>query len=116
MSKTLKKKRKIKMKGLIIFLLVLFFLSLNIYYILNVKIKNIVIKNTSYINDDEIIYLGKLENYPKFFLLNKKQVKKRIMNSPYISDVRIKKKYGFILLIDVVENRPVLFFSYSKVN
>ena len=113
MSKTLKKKRKIKIKGLIIFLFVLFFLSLGIYYILNADIKNIVIKNTSYINDDEIIYLGKLENYPKFFLLNKNQVKKRIMNSPYISDVRIKKKYGFILLIDVVENRPV-FYDNNK--
>ena len=113
MSKTLKKKRKIKIKGLIIFLFVLFFLSLSIYYVLNVNIKNIVIKNTSYINDDEIIYLGKLENYPKFFLLNKNQVKKRIINSPYISNVYIKKKYGFILLIDVVENRPV-FYDNNK--
>jgi len=113
MSKTLKKKRKIKVKGFIIFLFILCVLSFSIYYILNVNTKNIIIKNTSYINDDEIIYLGKLENYPKFFLINKSQLKKRIMNSPYISDVYIKKKYGFILLIDVVENRPV-FYDNNK--
>lgn len=113
MAKRIVKKRKLKIFNILISLLVLFGLSFCGYLISLIPIKNIIVKNTNYLNDDYILELGGIKNYPRFLLLNSSNVAKKIEKSEYISKVKIKKKLGFVLEVDVSENRA-LFYDTSK--
>ena len=73
---------------------------------------NIVILNNSYYSDDDIIYTANIEDYPKFILLNKSKIKDKLLKLDLIEDVTIKKKYGFILEIDVKEKK-ILYYVRS---
>ena len=55
MAKKLVKKKKLRVFRLFLGLLILAFFALLIYLLLHTKIKNIIIKNTNYLNDDYII-------------------------------------------------------------
>ena len=64
-------------------------------------------------NDDYIIELGNLMDYPDFILLNTKNIKKNIVKSKYISNVKIHKKYNFALVIEVIENKALFYDTYN---
>lgn len=115
MAKKVVKKKKVKLKinNFILVLVIILGLSFGVYYIYNSKTKNIIIKNTTYLNDDYIINLARIKNYPKFLTLNTKKIKNRLISSSYIKDVKIKKKFGNKLVITVDENKP-LFYDESK--
>ncbi len=112
MAKKIVKKRKLKLFNILIVLVVLGGLFFGVYTLINVPIKNIVVKNTNYLNDDYILELAGIKDYPSFVLTKSSDIKKRLKNSKYINSVSISKKWGFIFLLDVSENRP-LFYSVS---
>ena len=114
MAKKIVKKRKLKVFNLLLVLLVFSGLFFGVYVILNIRVKNIVIKNSSYLNDDYIINLAGVKDYPKFVTLNCSEMKKNILKSNYIESVKIKRKWGFILEIDVEENKPLFYDSNKK--
>lgn len=109
MAKKIVKKRKIKFFNLFLVLLVLFGLVFGVYYSLQIPVHNIIIKNTSYLNDDMILELADVKDYPSFFLTSKKDVEKKLEKSPYIYQAQLKKKYGFIFVLDIRENRPLYY-------
>lgn len=113
MAKKIVKKRKIKFFNLFIILIVLFGLSFSVYYILQIPLKGIVIKNSNYLNDDYIIDLAGIENYPRYVTIRCNDLEKKIIKSNYIDSVKVKRKWPFIIEIDVVENKP-LFFDMNK--
>ncbi|MBR2828284.1 MAG: FtsQ-type POTRA domain-containing protein [Bacilli bacterium] len=113
MAKKIVKRRKLKIFHLLIVLLILGGLSFLVYYVLQIPVKNIIIKNTTYINDDLILELGEIKNYPKFILSNSKKIEKKIEASPYIHSCKLSKKLGFIFVLDIEENKP-LFYDNSK--
>lgn len=113
MAKKIVKKRKIKFLNLFIILIVLFGLSFSVYYILQIPLKGIVIKNSNYLNDDYIIELAGIKNYPKYVTISCNDLEKKIVKSNYIDSVKVKRKWPFIIEIDVVENKP-LFFDMDK--
>ena len=81
MAKKIVKKTKIRFVNLLIVLLVLAGLFFGVYLLLQIKIKNIVIKNTNYLNDDYIINLANIKDYPKFFLISENSIEKRLATS-----------------------------------
>ena len=113
MAKKIVKKRKLKVFNFLLVLLVLIGLFFVVYLILQVPTKNILIHNTTYLNDDYIIELAEIKDYPKFITLSSRNIEKKLEKSMYINSVSIKKKWGFILDIDVKENK-VLFYDTSK--
>ena len=113
MAKKIVEKKKWKIKGILIVLFILIGLSFSVYFLLQIKTKNIIIKNSNYLNDDYIIKLGEVGDYPKFILLNRKNVSQKIEKSPYIDKVTIHKKWNFLLEIVVLEKTP-LFFDENK--
>ena len=113
MAKKIVKKRKIKFFNLFIILIVLFGLSFSVYYILQIPLKGIVIKNSNYLNDDYIIDLAGIKNYPRYVTISCNDLEKKIIKSNYIDSVKVKRKWPFIIEIDVVENKP-LFFDMNK--
>lgn len=113
MAKKIVKKTKIRFVNLLIVLLVLAGLFFGVYLLLQIKIKNIVIKNTNYLNDDYIINLANIKDYPKFFLISENSIEKRLATSKYINKADVKRKLGFIVEINIEENKP-LFFDNTK--
>lgn len=109
MTKKIVEKRKLKVFNLLLVLLVLIGLFFAFYFLIKAPIKNIVIKNTNYLNDDYIIELADIKDYPSFIMTSSLKMKKKLLKSPYIEDVKIKKRYGFILEIDIVENIPLFY-------
>ena len=109
MTKKIVKKKKLKLVNFLIFLLFLVGLFCGGNYILHVPIKNIIIKNINYLNDDYIIDLAGIKNYPSFILTSSKAMKNKLLKSSYIKKVTIKKEWGFILEIDIDEAKPLTF-------
>ena len=113
MTKKIVKKRKIKLVNLLIVLLVITGLSFGIYFSLQIPVKNIIIKNTTYLNDDIIIDLADIKDYPSFILTKSNVIEKKLQDSPYISKAKLRKKLGFIFVIDIYENQP-LFYDINQ--
>ena len=111
MAKKLVKKKKLRVFRLFLGLLILAFFALLIYLLLHTKIKNIIIKNTNYLNDDYIIELADIKDYPSFFLTRNSLIEEKLEKSSYIKKAIIKKKFYNVLEIDIEENTPL--FSYE---
>ena len=62
MTKKIVEKRKLKVFNLLLVLLVLIGLFFAFYFLIKTPIKNIVIKNTNYLNDDYIIELADIKD------------------------------------------------------
>ena len=109
MTKKIVEKKKLKVFNLLLVLLVLTGLFLVTYFLTKTPIKNIVIKGTSYLNDDYIIELADIKDYPSFIMTSSSKIKKKLLKSEYIEDVKINKKFGFILQISITENIPIFY-------
>ena len=113
MSKKIVKKTKVRFAGLFMVLLVILGLFFGVYFSLKIKTKNIIIKGNNYLNDDYIIGLADIKNYPNFILMKTSNKEKKVSKSKYIDSCNIKKKLGFTLEVYVVENKA-LFFDTNK--
>lgn len=107
MAKKVVKKKKLKIIPFLIVLLVMGGLSFGVYKTMKAKIKNIIISNADYLKDDYIIDLAGIRDYPSFYLTNSLKMKKNLLKSPYIREVKIKREFYHILEIDVTVNRPL---------
>ena len=107
MAKKVVKKKKLKIIPFLIVLLVIGGLSFGLYKTMTAKIKNIIISNADYLKDDYIIDLAGIRDYPSFYLTNSLKMKKKLLKSPYIREVKIKREFYHILEIDVIVNRPL---------
>ena len=76
MAKKVVKKTKIKLQNILLVLICIAGISYGIYYSFQIPIKNIVIKNTNYLNDDYIIELAGIKDYPSFLLTRSNKIKK----------------------------------------
>lgn len=113
MAKKIVKKKKLKIVPFLIVLLILIGLSFSVYQVLKANIKNIVIKNASYLNDDYVIDLVGIKDYPSFYLTSSIKMEKNLKKSPYIISAKVKRKFYHVLEIDLKVNNP-LFINNSS--
>ena len=113
MAKKIVKKKKLKVGPFLIVLLILIGLFFGVYQVLNANIKNIVIKNGSYLNDDYVIELAGIKDYPSFYLTSSKRIENNLKKSPYIISAEVKKKFYHVLEIDLKVDNP-LFINNSS--
>lgn len=109
MPKKIVKKRKIKLLNFLIFLLVLSVLSFSVYFILQIRVKNLIVIGTNYIEDDTILELAKVKDYPKFLLTTNYSVKKNLEKYPYIKSAKLIKKWPLTFEIKIEEERPLFY-------
>ncbi len=107
MAKKLVKKRKIKLLPCLIVLLVLGGLSFVVYFFLKLPILNLIVENTTYLNDDYILELAEVKDYPSFWLSSTSNMERKLENSPYISDAQVERKFFHILVFNIDENKPL---------
>lgn len=114
MAKKIVKKRKLKLFNFFVGLLILIGLSFCGYCLFQISVKNLVIKGTNYLNDDYVLELAGVKNYPRFLMINNKKVARRLEESSYIDRATVEKKWFFALEITILENRPVIYDTSSE--
>ena len=102
------KKIKNKKKKIYKFLSVLASVILIVLYILNIRIKNIYVKNNHLLSDQEVIELAGIEKYPKLFSVSTNKMINKIKMSQIVESVKIKKNIFGRVDIDINEYNMVL--------
>ena len=119
-----KKSRKLKYRRiLLLFLVIIVFVFLLVQFC-NKKITNIYIHNNKYIftnfgesskyNEQTLIDLSGISNYPTSLFVSTSQIKKKLLKNAYIKDAKVYRKNIFEIHIYIEENRPL--FYYSNIN
>lgn len=112
MAKKIKKKTKIKVIPILMFLLLVVIVIFLASFFMNVKIKNIYIYNNKLLSDQEIIEMANLEDYPSFLKTSTYNIKKNLEKNPYIKEVTINKR--LIATINIyVKEYEFLFIKES---
>ena len=102
MSKKIKK-RKFNFKKFFKFIITLVFLVLLYIYFSNKPIKNILVKNTYFLTDEQVIEAAGIDSYPSFLKALSFKIKKNIKKLPLVKDVKVKKKLGYKVVLEVTE-------------
>lgn len=85
------------------------------YYGITMPIKNIYIKGNEIITDDEIIEVSALGDYPSFLLTKTGQIEESLEKIAYIKEAKLKKKFGNVIEITVVEYQPIAFTMEGQI-
>lgn len=103
MAKKIKKKRKIRLLPFLIVMMVGVLGYFSTVFILNMKIENIIIVGNNRVDDQTIIEMAGISDYPSFYLTKSSSMKRKLLANPYIKDVKIKKEFYHVLKIEVEE-------------
>lgn len=109
-----KRKKRIKIKGLIKLILFLALVGGILYFLYNLcdtSIKNIYISGNNYLLDQDIIELANLDNYPDFYTTSSNSIEKRIKKNPFIKSVKVKKRLFQKLNIEIEEKRALFIYD-----
>jgi len=110
-----KKNNKIRYKSIVLLLVFLGIITLIMYEVCNIRLKNIYITGNKYLSDQEIIDSSRLGDYPKVVNLRTKEIKNNLKENIYIKDVKIKyKNFRQEINIEVEENIPALYYKYEE--
>lgn len=99
------RKRKLNFLKVIIFLLIIYLIFHLLVFISGIKTKNIIIKNSNYLTDEEIIKIANLEKYPPFFRTSTLKAEKKLEENNLIKESDIKRKFNFVLEINIIEEK-----------
>lgn len=114
MAKKIVKKRKLRVGRFLFILVILGGLFFGGYNFVKLPIENIIISGTKYLNDDYILELSNLKDYPSFMLTSRRKTIKRLEKSPYINSAKVKKKFFHKIVIEVEENKPLFYSEVDK--
>ena len=112
MAKKIVKKRKLKVFRLLFILIVAFGLFFGVSVYLKQPVVNLIVEGTSYLEDDYILELSGLIDYPSFWLTRMSKAEKKLEKSQYIKEVNIDRKFYHKVVIKVTENKAL----FSKVS
>lgn len=114
MAKKIVKKRKLRVGRLLFILVILGGLFFGGYNFVKLPIENIIINGTKYLNDDYILELSNLKDYPSFMLTSSRKTIKKLEKSPYINSTKVKKKFFHKIVIEIKENKPLFYSEVDK--
>lgn len=114
MAKKIVKRRKLKIFSLLLVLLILTALVFGGYMLLHTKTKNIIIEDATYLNDDYIINLAGVKDYPSFYLTSASKIKKKLLSSPYIEDVKVIRQFYHTYVFKIKENKALFINNTNK--
>lgn len=113
-KKIVKKRKKLKVKNFLIFILIILLLAFFVLYFLYKPIKTILITNTDYLNDNYVMDIANIDNYPSFLMTDTFKIKKELKKDPYIIDCKIRKKIHNLLEIKIEEAKPLFYNSNNN--
>lgn len=114
MAKKIVKRKKIKIFSLLLLLLIVGTLSFSIYSYIKSNIKNIIITGNTYLNDEEVLKLADLTDYPSFVLFSSRKAEKKIVKNKYIKSVKVRRKFYHTVTINIKEHDILFQKSNNK--
>ena len=108
------KKKKLNIKRTLVFFLILYIIIYACYYFLNKPIKHIIIHGNKLVSDVEVLRVCKLKDYPSIIKYSNKRIEKNIKSIKLINNAKVRKKWGYIIEINIEENKPL--FYYNDIN
>lgn len=115
MEKKVKKKRKkLKVKGLIFILLLVYLIGSLIYYLFTLPIKSIEIKNNNLVKEGEILSALQIDENMPLYKVNKNALKENLSSIDLINDIDIIKNINGSLIINIKENKVLFYNVLSK--
>ncbi len=110
-KKKTKKKihRHLKWKPFMLLLCILGCFFGSIYYLFNLRIKNIYIEGTTYLSDTDIIVAAGIKNYPKMFRNTIYSLEKKIEQLPLVNDAKVRKNLLGKVTITIDEAKPLFY-------
>ena len=110
-----KKKKKLNIKRVIIVFTILFIIPFSIHKIIHTKITNIFVSGNTYLSDQEIIDIAKINNYPNTFSNGSSIISKRLEKNKYIYTAKVHKTNFFReIYIEVQENYPLFYYQVEN--
>lgn len=104
-------KKRFNFAKLLVVILILYIIGYNLYKIVISPINNIYVENNKYLTDQEVIDIAKLRNYPSFILTFKYKIKNNLLKNKLVKSVKITKKLGNIVIINIEENNPLFIYN-----
>jgi len=108
--KQTKKKKRLRISGLILLLLVIYIIAMSGYYLFTMPIKRIVVKGNYLVKEKEIIAKADINVKSSVFKASSSSIKKRVNKIALISKTKIKKSILGTITITVEENK-ILFYN-----
>ena len=105
-----KKKRKIRISGVILILLIIYLVAISGYYLLTMKVKSINVKGITFLSENEVLKQGNIDLDTSIFKILTSSLKKKLKNIPLVKDVNIKLNLYGEITIDIKENK-ILFLN-----
>ena len=103
MAKKLVKKKKIKVLRVLILLFTLAILVFFVYLYLKSSIKNIIIKGNTYLNDEEVLEIAGLTNYPSYVFTFNGKIEKKLEKNKYVDSVDVDRRFYHTIVINIKE-------------
>ena len=103
MAKKLVKKRKIRILRLLKLLFALAILVFFAWLYLKSSIRNIIIRGNNYLNDEEILEIAGLTNYPSYIFTFTGKIEKKLESNKYIERVDVDREFYHKLVINIKE-------------
>lgn len=110
MARKVKKKRRLKVKKLMLFIIIVVGILLALAFLTDVKINNIIVKGNTIYSDWEIIEMAELDDYPSSIKTLSSTIKKRLEKDDYIKSVEISRPSLTKIVITVEENLPLFYY------
>ena len=104
-----KVRRRLNVKALIVYILVIYLFVMLFYYFLSRPIKNIYITGNTYLTDATIIEAAGIKDYPSVLKMNSFKIKKNIKKMDYIKDVKVRRNLFGKLTIKIDEAKPLFY-------
>ena len=114
MAKVRKKRKKLRVKRFLIFLLILGVFFVSIYFLLGVSINHITVKGNHVLEDQEVISLSRLSSHSSFLKTNSFSVKKKLLKYPLIKTAKVHKKLWNNIEIEVKEKKLLYYEENSN--
>lgn len=106
-----KKRRVFKVKNILLLLFLFLGIVGLVYYGLTMPVKNVYIKGNYILSDGEIMKISALDKYPSFLLSSSKSIRDKIIKNSYVKDVKISKKFGNVIEVNILEYSAVFSFE-----
>ena len=107
MTKKIVKRKKLRVFRLLLIVIVPVGLFFGVYNYLKLPVVNLIVKGNEYLEDDYILYLAEVEDYPSFWLTSMHKAEKKLEKSSYIKKATIKRRFYHVLTIDISENKAL---------
>lgn len=114
MAKIKKKRKKLRVGRFLIFLLILSIIGILIYFCLDIKFNNIIIKGNDVLSETEILNQAKIKTNSSFIKTTSYSIKKNLLKHDIIKEVKVKKKLFNNIEIIIKEKRLLYLDEQSN--